>query len=225
MDHTYEVRWFFEEPNPALEAWFGRKGPGFNETTSRKDYYLPLSANKGLGIKLREGNIEIKKLIRQQRKKAFVPNMVEGKIQHWVKSSFTLDEKDQLSKQIIQDKKYEWIELKKERMGFQYHFTNRGKLVGNKTLHEEIPEGCQVEYTRITIHNTPLYTFGLEAFSSVGREKQNLNAGMKEWINSMIDIGAFGKNKNPLIQLPAELSIGYPEFLEKISYGVNPDLY
>jgi hypothetical protein len=225
MYQTHEVRWFMEEPIESLVNWFDKKGHNWKNIIPRTDYYLPLTALKGMGIKLREGNIEIKKLIRQSKKRTFIPNVIEGKMQHWTKSSFDLSSMDKLSNEIIREKKYDWIEVKKERMGYSYEFTATGRLTEEKSLEQEFPEGCQVEYTRITMHNTSFYTLGFEAFSNADRHKQNLAAGTKLMIKDLIDYGALRGESFPLFTLPNEKSMGYPDFLEKISYGVNLDLY
>ncbi len=215
---SYEVRWFFEEEPYALAQWFQHKGMAFAaESPSRNDHYLPLAAKKGLGIKLREGNLEIKQLVKSSGRKSFILLTITGRVQQWVKWVFNLQEKDPVSTDIISRHQYDWVEVAKDRLGFKYSLGGRGKRTTMVGIKEIVPEGCQVEYTRILIKDRIYYSFGLEAFSETGREKQNFSKGsrlvfkeMKEWNSDKV-------NDFMKIHLALKDSMGYPEFLEKIA--------
>lgn len=50
-----------------------------------------------MSIKLREGNVEIKQFIKNLGRRQFDIPSIEGKVEHWVKWSFDLNDADILS--------------------------------------------------------------------------------------------------------------------------------
>ena len=66
MFATAEVRWFYEGAvSPEVLEWFEQGELTPEEQPYRVDYYLRLSDRDSLGIKLREGRIEVKQRHRQ----------------------------------------------------------------------------------------------------------------------------------------------------------------
>ena len=61
---TTEIRWFFAGDVPAaVGAWFGRAVPAAEPPAARRDYYLQQAERRDdLGVKLREGRVEVKHL-------------------------------------------------------------------------------------------------------------------------------------------------------------------
>jgi hypothetical protein len=136
------------------------------------------------------------------------------------------------AQQIEKDKKYEWIEVAKERLGFKYSLDDEGehKEVGIKDI---IPEGYQVEYTRIRVKGKEYYTFNLEALSKSGRQKENFQQGA-DW--ALSDLNGFLNAHNqdlqvramyishlilPKVKLQLENSMGYPQFFKNYCMSVN----
>jgi len=201
MKLSYEVRWFFEKSQGQIEEWFNQKGMFFNKGKSNKriDFYLPVSS--GLGVKLREGDIEIKQRFENEKSDEF---KVPGKVETWQKWDFELKDSDNESAKIIKGKDKSWIRLPKERIGFQYNFTGneRAQEVNIKNI---IPEGCQVEYTRLILNNKVYYTFNIESFSESGSQRNNFKKGIKLAFSEL--------HTKSLIY---ENSMGYPEFILKI---------
>jgi hypothetical protein len=215
---SFEIRWFFKVAPPALTQWFGQKVKDFQFTSaipSRVDFYLPLPASKGMSVKLREGNIEIKQLIKNFGRRQFGIPKIEGKKEHWVKWSFDLNDVDSLAQEIIKTKKYNWLEVPKERFGFKYHFQGRKKAV-QVGIKDRIPEGCQVEFTRILVKGKEYYSFGLEAFSESSHEKENFAKGAELAFYDLTHWNMVVGKPIPEVNLPLEKSMGYPEFLEGI---------
>ncbi len=117
MQRSYEARWFFQEAPAVLTEWFDHKSLRFDfGTPSRIDFYLPLPLKAGMSIKRREGNVEIKQLIKNLGRRKFIPFKIEGKVQSFVKWSFDLSDEDVLSKSILEEKKFDWIAVPKERI-------------------------------------------------------------------------------------------------------------
>ena len=216
MQSSFEMRWFFQAMPDAVAMWFESKGFHFSSShPTRVDHYLPLSAKKAMGIKLREGNVEIKHLIKSTGRRAFENGRISGKIQQWTKWSFNLAEGDELSNAIIRDNKYDWIAVQKERLGFKYKFTKSGREQGEIDIRDITPEGCQVEFTRLIINNKIYYTFGLESFSEAGKEKQHLRRGTKLAFESLTHWNATSGTVIPEVRLGMGDNMSYPEFLER----------
>jgi hypothetical protein len=94
---TIEVRWFFQGPlsaAPDVEPWFmtrpgGDAAPAGWEPAPpawREDRYLPVPDADDIGIKWREGRLEIKGRIADLGPCAFAPD-IEGRCERWIKWS------------------------------------------------------------------------------------------------------------------------------------------
>lgn len=85
---TLEIRWFSpHSPPEAIRTWFRSLGP-VEVQPPRTDLYLR-GLGDALGIKLREGRLEIKQLEREYGRITFADG-VEGHVRAWTKSSFEL---------------------------------------------------------------------------------------------------------------------------------------
>ncbi|MCG9972010.1 hypothetical protein [Christiangramia crocea] len=162
MFNSKEIRWFSKTEDKAISNWFKKKSYSFEDTEARTDFYLPLTGKKEIGIKLREGKIEVKQLIAEPEKGNLSAN-AEGFFERYSKWSFSTSENDSLSKEIITEKKYDWLDVKKERMGVKLKKETNGNTAIVK-IDEFISYGCQIEYTRIKVKETTWYSFGLEWF-------------------------------------------------------------
>jgi hypothetical protein len=102
---TLEVRWFLpgalEESGSGMEAWFrtrpryGRGGPPSLAWVPappawRQDRYLMISGHDDMGIKWREGRLEIKGREAPLGYRAFAPG-IEGLCERWIKWSYAGD--------------------------------------------------------------------------------------------------------------------------------------
>ncbi len=94
MFPTDETRWFFKGAIPTpVTAWFAARGCVSAVQPPRVDYYLRLNDDDSLGIKLREGRIEVKQrthpgeLVRFGKRTA-------GWLESWRKWGFGLAEYD-----------------------------------------------------------------------------------------------------------------------------------
>lgn len=217
MQSSYEMRWFCEAIPDAVAQWFESKGLHFSVAHDhRVDHYLPLPAKKAIGVKLREGNVEFKHLIQSTGRRNFANGHITGRIQHWKKWSFELSSADALSKAIIDENKYDWLPIQKERLGWKYKFTKSGREQGEIDIKEFTQEGCQVEYTRLVVHNKMWYTFGLESFSEAGKEKQHLRRGAKIAFDA---IAQWHKEHPaaPEVRLALADNLSYPDFIDRVS--------
>lgn len=195
MFKSKEIRWFFQTDNTSIRNWFEENSYIFENCNPSKDYYLPLKEKEDIGIKLREGNIEIKHRIERSEKEKII-NRAEGYFEHYIKWSFSSAEKDSLYDEIAEEEKYDWIGVAKERLAFKLNKDPDGAI---KRIHADkfIPYGCQIEYTRVKLREEVWYTFGIEWF---GEKELNFDLSLIDEI-----IGE--------TELKAENSMGYAEFL------------
>lgn len=197
MYKSKEIRWFSHLEDEAMINWFEENGFSFENANARTDYYLPLRDQNDIGIKLREGNIEIKQLISRSEKEKLAKS-VKGHFEHYIKWSFTSAEEDPLFQEIIEEEKYHWLAVRKERIGFKLKENKNGSIIRVKM--DEYPDyGCQVEYTRLKIKDDLWYTLGLEWFG---------DKDLKFDFSLLKNI--FGNDP-----LKAENSMGYAEFLNR----------
>ncbi|WP_300436420.1 hypothetical protein [Christiangramia sp.] len=195
MFKSEEIRWFFETENSSISKWFEENSYTFENTNPRKDYYLPLQ-KEDIGIKLREGNVEIKNRINRSEKEKFCK--AEGYFESYIKWSFSSTEKDSLYEEIVEEEKYNWIGVSKERLSFKLNKDADKGFVKIKS-DEFISSGCQIEYTRVKLKDDIWYTFGIECFGD-----KELKCGLS-LIEEIIENA----------ELKAENSMGYAEFLNR----------
>jgi len=84
---TKEIRWFLEGPAPS-EAWAWFDGlPGKNRTAAypRQDIYLAVPGRDDLGLKLREGRLEIKVRSAAQTGVRLLGGRISGTCEDWEK--------------------------------------------------------------------------------------------------------------------------------------------
>jgi len=162
MFKSKEIRWFSQAKNEQISQWFNTLGLFFAATIPRRDFYLPLPDKEDMGIKLREGKIEVK-LRENAPKLTKLTCDTEGYLENWVKWSLDVREDDRLSRAIIEEKEYDWIEVYKERIGVKLVTGENGKI-NLLNIKDRIPFGCQMEYTRILVKGQEWFTFGLEWF-------------------------------------------------------------
>lgn len=199
MYASREIRWFTQNENQQISAWFSGKHCTFSDASPRTDFYLPIPGRNDLAIKLRETNVEIK-----QRRGDGQPgqpgNHATGFFENWEKWSFSANQHDQLAREITRDNKYGWTAVQKQRMALKLKEESPGKIRFTD-IKEQIDYGCQVEYTRLVIADAEWYTFALEWF------------GEKTLV---VDRSLFNEMTGHAL-LRAEDSMGYNEFLNKIS--------
>jgi len=169
---TVEARWFCRGmvPRSVLE-WFQAGGSHPYEPFSRTDYYLRRPAGDTLGIKLREGRIEIKQRQREyglQRLHQRVAGQVEG----WGKWSFALAGADSgISGVVASDPA--WVGVKKERRLRVYQLTADKEVIAT-SAGENPAQGCGVELTQVSVGEQVWWSLGFEAFGVESTQQDSL---------------------------------------------------
>ena len=168
MFPTVEVRWFQQgQVDPDVQAWFHRVADHAQEQAPRTDYYLQEASAGGIGIKLREGLVEIKERRHFYGRVDFHPH-VRGIVDGWRKWSFPYREEmdfadsDAFAQSWVGVEKARWLALYKV----------EGDRVEATPRTTEPSCGCGLELTRVEARESIWWSVGLEAF---GPEDQNYN--------------------------------------------------
>lgn len=190
-----EIRWWSTDKDILWEFYerLPEKGEG-NREPDRTDYYLE-SDTINTGIKIREGNHELKV------KRAIDEELDFGTMEHWIK--WSTSEESNILNTVDNQLLDEWISVKKERYKKTYKITNQTEI---EFIKDGFPaEGCGAEFTVIQVQGSQktIYSAGLEAFSSSDRERENL-LNLIEKLN--LDFSSFSRKD----------SYGYPEFLLQV---------
>lgn len=96
----------------------------------------------------------------------------------------------------------EWIPVWKERLLMLLEIQEEGRVVLSDAPPFALKEGCGIELTRVQVSGEIWHTFGIEAFSAVGRTRHNLLLTMDALLTEIPDL-----------RLPPEESKNYPAFL------------
>ncbi|MGC9394782.1 MAG: hypothetical protein ACP5J4_08000 [Anaerolineae bacterium] len=162
MFPTVETRWFYPGSIPPdVLAWYhyGERAPEAQPT--RIDYYLRLQDHDDLGIKLREGRIEIKQRAEQygvERLHERVHGLVEG----WRKWSFGVNDTGSGLGDLAGPRPA-WIGIRKTRRLRRYLVTDAGEVIaiGNAEI---APQGCNIELAEVALHGEMWWSLAFEAF-------------------------------------------------------------
>lgn len=169
---TAEVRWFFTDEAPSqVLHWFQRGEREPELQPPREDFYLCLKDRDSLGIKLREGKIEVKQRHSDEGIVRF-SERVAGRVEHWRKWSYKLDQAE-AALAGIQTPAGAWLGVKKERQLRKYEITDSEQLIPVPA--SDYPEqGCDIELTTVMIGDQTWWSLCLEAFGDENRLQANL---------------------------------------------------
>nr|WP_290225844.1 hypothetical protein [Trichocoleus desertorum] len=197
---TTEVRWFHLGTIPdAIAQWFQQAelGQYLAPPMERQDTYLLVPRHEYLGLKLRQGNLEVKLRQAELGVQNFDSGW-QGKVEQWVKwsgdsSCQSLAGGEQSLAQGT------WINVQKVRSQRQY------EVLPNRTcvavpLGQSMPTGCTMELTQLTINNTAWWSLAFEATGD--RQIESLNS-VVDWVSSTHYPGT----------LTANCSYAYPRWL------------
>lgn len=198
MVASTEIRWFFTGRLPsAMEKWF-QSMEAASEST-RTDYYLRYADNTSLGVKLREGQMQLK-----YKTEDIGPRKIdkaEGIVEAYEKWSFPADEQPEWELMMKDPKR--WIAIDKTRMMLKFEYTH-GEI-SRVSQDKMIASGCGVELSSILIgHNTPYWSLAFEAFG----------AGAGGSLQATLD-AVLGSGKCPE-ELSSENSFGYAQLITDI---------
>lgn len=196
-----ELRWFKRGALPQeIAQWFQQAGVAPPE--EREDVYLYVPENDYMGLKLRQGRLEIKWRKAQLGILRF-GDAVEGKAEKWGK--WLCEDPSQESFQ-LQDITGTWVRVKKKR--FQRRYQVFGALIKAVGVNESIDQGCNVELTQLRINNNDWWSIAFEAFGKDERLMDSLKSVASEVFQA--DHG---------LELLAKDSYAYPSWLCAVAYS------
>ena len=163
MYPTLEVRWFHRGTIPEeVRAWFAGSDPAPLHEPPRVDHYLYPQRNNALGIKLREGRIEIKQRLHQYGRVRFY-RRVTGVIEHWRKWSLPLaTTEDNLAEILVP--KSSWVSVRKERMLRGYRCHSEREVSAAPIA--DSGQGCHMELATVQAGDRVWWTLAFEAYGA-----------------------------------------------------------
>jgi hypothetical protein len=199
MFPTVEVRWFNKGVvTPRVLNWFQQDKGKIEKQPARIDYYLRVADGGSLGIKLREGRIEIKQRYHQEGVVRF-HERVAGQVEHWHKWSFELAERSKVGMAIPASS---WVEVEKKRIIQRYRITNQGNTEV-VSVRAYCDWGCDLELTSINVEGEQWWSLGFESFG----DETAIRAGLILVVRKVL-----AAEEPPAFN--AEDSYGYPKWLE-----------
>lgn len=222
--HSAELRWFLPEQDPwdPLLQWFRLQDrlplreeglydpktgaePFVKLERERTDEYLLLPDCDTVGVKQRQGKLEVKALVAGPR--PFSLGGVVGRMDQWVKWSFDPSEAIATQFEIELDQSGPWRRVAKKRYTQKISLDSGGPV---SVSPDQYPEtGCNIELTVIDVHATlrTWLTFGFEAFGPSGRVMALLDQAAQHFF------AAYGP---PPVSLDGSDSLSYPAWLAKL---------
>jgi hypothetical protein len=201
MYHSGEVRWFFPGPvSAAAERWIAA-GEHSTRQAARTDRYLVLPGCDTAGIKLREGNFEIK--ARTSSPEAMTwSESIAGFRDTWVKWSRDLQD---LGAPGTHPRDGEtWIDVSKQRRVRLFSLES-GSPVEVAPGGPWLSAGCLVEQSVVRVAAQDYWSFCFEAF------------GQPDALISHLDTTVhYVAAEEPSLELPLTASRSYPAWLSTL---------
>lgn len=195
---TLEVRWFFKgELPPEYYHWFVEAGADDPET--RTDWYLYSPKNRGLGIKLRQGSLEIKQRLQNQGK-CKLAKQVRGRLEQWLKWRFEIRAESVSAAELGEY----WMQVNKRRWCQHYAMLDTGAIARADSV-GQVEQGCTLELAELQVCNQDWYSLCFEAFGQPETVEQVLNAAVHQV-----------RDAEGLPVLKARDSFGYPDWLHQV---------
>ncbi len=217
MQHSAEIRWFFQGSAPReVMDWF-ENSLGSREK-KRDDEYLVLPHCRTVSVKVREGKLEVKAQ-REPPQLVDYGGAAEGYRDLWVKWSRPAADMPEL-RRLIGSGKERWIFVEKRRFLRKFSL-DPGAPLEVRAAEDRPAEGCGVELTHLIAKLGQPYSpseagweakgewwsFSFESFADPLRVQDNLERVA----------GTFFEQNHPPIPLAAETSESYPVWLSRLA--------
>lgn len=198
---TVEVRWFFNGSAPAeMHAWFDQQAAAVTSEPRRVDYYLSVRDTDALGIKFREGRIEVKQRAHSSCRVDFGHDQV-GAVERWRKWGFPLAAVESGTRLEELDG---WVAVAKRRRLCDYRVDAAGRIALLEAPDPPIPT-CSVELTDVSACGQAAWTLAFEA------------AGPSEMLAPTLSrVARYVLTTCSGCALRFEHSFGYPQWLRLI---------
>ncbi|WGV26302.1 hypothetical protein [Halotia branconii] len=173
---TNELRWFYPGTIPTdIKIWFQQNCliDRMQPPEEREDQYLYAPKCDYLGIKLRQGRLEIK-----WRKAEFgevrLGQYAEGKVEKWAKWMCNDPTGESFQPAMVLENST-WINVHKVRYSQSYKVSS-DLSVQQVVTNESNDNGCNVEITNLTIQSNTWWSLAFEAFGKDNLLMDNLKA-------------------------------------------------
>ena len=207
MYDSGEARWFFHGAGQAAaERWITDSALA-ERKDERIDQYLVLPGCSTTGIKVREGNFEVKAQTSPTEPATWSEN-IAGARDTWVKWSRAAGDLSGLSSQ--PESGETWIRIGKQRT-LRLFSLESGAPVEVPVDGPWLSAGCQVEATNLRVlsaddrHAEPWWSFCFEAVGEPG--------SLLELLDTMVNHVV---NEAPDLELPLAASMSYPAWLSSL---------
>lgn len=220
---SYEVRWFFPGELarfPELRQWIAAAKPFTDEGVvpaptpegrlgDEPDRYLIVPGVADMGIKWREGQLQIKGRLSQRGLQRFGRHFY-GSVEVWTKWSYKSDDiKSAFSAWFADGTERAWqtVAVRKTRTLRKIRLDTQGKYVevSNKAI---VDRGLGVELTDLEIRGQRYCSLGFEAFPDDTAMAGTFTEAVDAWLSSLSANG---------VVLAEHQSMGYPEFLNSLA--------
>ena len=196
MQNSIETRWFLPGLMPsAVTEWF-QHNMAITQP-ARVDTYLCTPQSPNLGIKLREGRVEIKQRSSDLGVHTFHPDVI-GVVESWQKWSFMINS----TESVYESQSEFWIDVKKDRVIRRYSILPNGDI-------KAVPgwllplQRSSIEITNIILDNASWWSLGFEV---VGNDINLLTV--------LLETTALAFESSGFPPLPVDQSYSYPHWLE-----------
>ncbi len=207
---TLEVRWFYPGPLPnQIGDWLEKSARLPAALPPRQDHYLRLAGKPSLGIKLREGHIEVKTRLEDPREVTFGPRAV-GRVARWRKWSFPLALGSAsgaapgvapLERLLVPSSA--WIAVEKKRLLARYRLVS-GTEADSVPLTVPVEMGCEFELSWVRAAGEEWWSVCFEAFG--------WESGLER---ALLAVAAKVLGPGWPLPLDVEHSLGYPAWLDR----------
>lgn len=219
---SIEVRWFFDGPadaRPALRRWFEtaeplpkRAGTRIPEWRSRlddlPDVYLLLPGAQDMGIKWREGLLQIKGLVESAGHNDF-GNGHSGAVERWIKWSYA--GMPAAYRQLFTDASLPGVRhvaVRKTRALRLLQVDSPEHAVAEVAANSMLEHGIAVELTDLEVSGSKFCSLGFEAFPDEPALAEVFDASVSRFLSGLAEP-----------TLDAERSLSYPAFLNRLAAG------
>jgi hypothetical protein len=206
MWHSAEIRWFIPGPLPeSVLHWF-LAGQGVAPEPTRCDAYLLFPDCDTVGVKMREGTLEVKAVTAPSRPLRVAP-AIHGRTDQWVKWSFTSEGLGALHTALYASGR--WVHEGKRR--YTRTFAAEADRLQEVPRQTRPGRGCHVELTCLDVHIAPRsrYSLGFEAFGPPATTAMTLDATLRAFFHIH---GAM-----PGMPLHGRTSMSYPAWLATVA--------
>ena len=196
---TEEIRWFFAGAIPLpVTAWFEAQICTVPAQPPRTDFYLRLAEGDSLGIKLRQGRMEVKQREGTSRL-VQLGQRAAGRVESWRKWSFELAETEESVAGTAQ-----WLGVWKARRWCLFVVGENGRITPAPT-DATLEQGCACELTDVRLADSSelWWSLGFESFggTAVTRRERLLSVARQ----------FLGQDGAPILDV--EQSYSYPRWL------------